>query len=190
MESLYKRTEKGSELTWEELDTNWTRIKNGVDALEQALQDTRTNKGWILPLYIEGNPESEHTRIDSMFGYGGIIYEDANGFVASYPLGVYGNYNNYNLISNFDISEPSFELSIYSDSPLLGTSILLDSVRALIKNQDVVGFELDSSGGVNRIGFFGEKVERQSITETSSDLAITEIQNILIAYGLAIDNRT
>lgn len=39
------------------------------------------------------------------------------------------------------------------------------------------------------LGFFGSIAAQQSITETSADVAITELQNILINYGLALDNR-
>jgi hypothetical protein len=39
------------------------------------------------------------------------------------------------------------------------------------------------------IGFFGEHASQQTIAEASTDPAITELQDILIIYGLALDNR-
>lgn len=190
MRELFKRFDKGSELTWEELDTNWMRIKNGVDELEQELANSRINKEWILPLYLSGDAESENTRLDAMLGYGGIIYEDDNGFVSVFPFGVYGEYENYFLNNNFNIDEPSFELSIYTNSPYTGTALLLNQTTITMRSEDDIFFQAERISGLSFLGFWGEKAERQSIAETSSDPAITELQDILIAYGLAIDNRS
>jgi hypothetical protein len=200
MQNLYLRSEKGSELTWEELDTNWTRIKNGVEAVEQALEDTRTNKEWILPLYLLGNADAEERAWLGVLNYEdnqlcGIHYRNSDvltviGMSEQYR-GILHQSDNRNLSivsvgagSLFDMG-----ITIQDNSPYANAGISMSSSTIGLFIDDTLSMMIANYDGLLHLGFFGEHAQQQVITEISSEPAITELQDILIAYGLAVDNR-
>jgi hypothetical protein len=197
MEQLFLRTEAGRELTWEELDTNWMRIKNGVDALEVQLQDTRQQRDWVLPLYFYGNESSEHyirLAYREFEDYPSGVLEEVHPDYTIYntQAGLFGFSDNYEYTASYSVYDIdlSYGISVQRFSPFsaMGINVLANEVN--IDSHLGRAWRTLSMGSELQLGFFGELAPQQSIAETSSDAAITEIQNILIAFGLATDNRS
>lgn len=198
---LFKRIEMGRELSWEEIDTNWTRIKNAIDHTEQAIEDTRTNKEWILPLYLLGDAEAEErawlglidfagneaagihyrngdvlTAIAAAEQYRGIVHQSESAILSVVSVGAGAG--------GFD-----FGITIQDYSPYSEAGISMSSSSIALFNDSAIGLLVGKYDAQLHIGFFGEHASQQTIAEASTDPAITELQDILIIYGLALDNR-
>lgn len=83
------------------------------------------------------------------------------------------------------IDDMSTLMGIARDLPFLQSRIRINEFGFIYHLNGINQFVVKN----NEMGFFGESAAQQSITETTADAAIMELQNILIAYGLATDNR-
>lgn len=150
------------------------------------------SKKWILPLYLVGDAESsESFRLDDIDGFGAIIYEDNERVSAVYPDGFYSSNNSYEAILNtsWNNGNPDTAMLIIKQFPLGIVSVSLSENRFQTSTHLGVAIDVDASNSL-KLGFFGEKTTQKQISETSADPAIAELQDILIAFGLATDNRS
>lgn len=210
MQNLYLRSEKGTELTWEEVDTNWTRIKNAVDGLELSLEDTRANKEWIMPLLLKELDNAnislinyEYNPVTNSDPFTGLLYNNIDNTKAGVyilydgisndllSIGIGSETDDYTAIinTNWNDGVPELNYRIIRHTPLSSVMIGIEPDEAFINLLTSRMLTIRDDNGTPHIGFFGDHAPQQAISETTTDPAITELQDILIAYGLAIDNR-
>lgn len=190
MQNLYLRLEKGAPLTWEELDTNWLRLKQAVETLEAEAED------WHLPLYVEGDETSTPA---TWLGVAKVLEPDIAGLhqreadrnAVAWPEGLFGwSGNGRAVVRVYGGDEAEVWLSAMAVTPMLFTGLRLEADRCVLTTHGGVALTVEHrTGGRLRVGFFGQKAEQQAISIDSADAAVQELQAILIAYGLAVDQR-
>lgn len=165
-----------------------------ITRIRQLISDFTQGGGSQIqfPLYFVGNENSNPrgyigefelnpAAIPGLYYFGDNVWRvNSPGQVAAIDMGT-GTISYF----NNDIDDMRLVIGIERDSPFLETTIELTEFEFIYYLNGINQFVVKN----NEMGFFGESAARQSITETTADAAIMELQNILIAYGLATDNR-
>lgn len=168
-------------------------VQNG-ETKKIKLSDVFRFANWLLPLEFE---MADGTTVgiynQPIFGASDFgIFNLEKGMGIGFSDGKVSAINidpiTYNISSsNIEVDNIRFQSEI-SDFFFTELRITPENVRFHFdSNPDIFRMERDISG--ERLGFFGNTAAKQSITNSSADAAIIELQNVLIAYGLATDNR-
>lgn len=159
-----------------------------------SFKDAFTKPEWLLPLKFtmaDGTTAGIYNQPifgASDFGFFNLEKGMAIGFSDLSVAQINRDPITYNFSSlNIEVDNIRFQSEI-SDFFFTELRITPENVRFHFdSNPDIFRMERDISG--ERLGFFGNTAAKQSITNSSADAAIIELQNVLIAYGLATDNR-